>query len=379
MKRLVFSALVLLLLSPPVLAQRPTLEIYSEAIRTSQQGDPEQAVQMLWEVVREDGDNPLADDALFQIGHISEKEIGDYDGAEKAYSLLMDRYPHSKSALRAKQRLAGLRAARETGDEPLKRLNEIQGGYAQMGGEEALARLKDLYNRYPDFNRRDQVLFMIAEEAYRQKSYDEALGHYQDLVREFPESERIYYALVKIGKTHVERRDFDAATQAFERVSEYEKLHYEAGRQSGQEEIQRVLRFQRLRTLFLLSLAVAAAALIVWLTGTRWKTLQKSDLTGAAVLVIVLSALFLVALHLISARPWIYQATLIYTWIAVTAAAVLNHFFVGSRTLGGTKKVLATAGAFLAASAIVYAVYYQQDMVNLLYDSIQYSMEKGEW
>jgi len=361
------------------LAQRPALEIYSEALRVSQQGAPETAVEMLWEIVREHSEDPITDDALFQIGDFSEKKIGDFDRAEEAYTLLMEKFPRSKNTLKAKKRLERLRKDRASGDEPLRIFNEIQGGFADMGEEEALARLRDLYRNYPDFGRRDHVLYMIAEAEYRARDYEASLRDYQELVRAYPESERVYYVLGKIGKTHIERRDFDAAMEAFEQVAEYEMAVYGA-RKSWDEHVRQVVLFRSLRTLYLLSLCIAAAALVVWLCGTRWTAVTGRVLKSAAIPVGILTVLFLLALSLSSKRPWIYQSTLIFTWAAVSGAAFLNHLFVGtrppSRLLG---KLLATAGAFLAAAAVVYAVYYQQDMVNLLYDSVQYSMERGEW
>jgi hypothetical protein len=102
-------------------------------------------------------------------------------------------------------------------------------------------------------------------------------------------------------------------------------------------------------------------------------------LKAAAVPAGILAVLFFAAFSLSIKKPWSYQSTLIATGVVISAAAFLNHLFVGTRPLGLLGKLLATTGAFVAAAALVYAVYYQQDMVNLLYDSIHYSMEKGEW
>jgi len=106
-KRAAALAPLLPLFPAPAPAQRPAAEIYAEAIQTAQQGDPQRAVEMLQGIVQDT--DPLTDDALFQIGHRLEKEVGDYDGAEAAYTQLLERFPRSKSALRAGQRLAALR------------------------------------------------------------------------------------------------------------------------------------------------------------------------------------------------------------------------------------------------------------------------------
>ncbi len=363
----------------PALAQRPALEAYSEALRASQQtGDHEAAVEMLWRIVREHGDDPVADDALFQIGKITEKRIGDFDQAEEAFGLLLERGPRSRNHARAEQRLDRLRRDRATGDEPLRLLNEIQARFSEMGEAEAMARLRELDSRWPDFVRRDDVLYMIAEAEFRRKNYDAALSGYEELVQSYPESDRVYYVLGKIGKTHIERRDFDAAMEAFERVAAYEEAIYGA-RRSWDDQVRQVALFRALRTLFLLSLVVSGLALAVWLAGTRWRDLNTGVLLRAAVPVGILSALFLLAITLSFRKPWIYTSTLLVAWAVLGATGFVSQLFVGTRPMGRPGRILAAAGALVGFTAIVYAVYYGTDMANLLYDSIHYSMRSGEW
>jgi len=362
----------------PAFGERPALESYSRALRMSQQGAPETAVEMLRELVRDHGDDPITDDALFQIAHISEKQLGDFDRAEASYTLLMERFPRSKNALKAKQRLERLRADRATGDEPLRIFNDVQGRFAELGEENALIRLQDLYQAYPDFCRRDDVLYMIAEAEHRSQNYDAALQHYQELVETYPESERVYHVLGKIGKAYIERRDFDAAMEAFEQVAAYEEKVYGA-RRSWDDHVAQIRLFRLLRVLFLVSLCVTGAALALWLLGTRWGALKAGDIKAAAVPAGILAGLFLVAISLAARKPWMYLSTLILAGVAISLSALLHHLFLRSRSLSLPGRLLAAAGALVAATAVVYAVYYQQDMVNLLYDSIHYSLEKGQW
>jgi len=371
-------ALLLLSVCVPARGQQPALETYSRAVRVSQQGAPETAVEMLQELVRDHGDDPIADDALFQIASIREKQLGDFDRAEETYTLLMERFPRSKNAGTAKQRLDRLRADRATGDEPLRIFNDIQGRFAALGEPEALRRLRDLYQDYPGFCRRDDVLYMIAEAEQRGKDYDAALRHYQTLVETYPDSERVYHVLGKIGKAHIERRDFDAALRAFEQVAAYEERVYGA-RISWEGHMAQIRLFRLLRSLFLLSLCLTAGAAAFWLLGTRWRAVKAGTLKAAAVPAAVLALVFLLAVSLAARKPWMFGSTLLSTGAAVTAAAFLHHLFLGTRPLAPRGRLLATAGAFLAAAALVYAVYYHQDMVNLLYDSIHYSLEKGQW
>ncbi len=368
----------LLFVFVPVFAQAgPSQEMYSQALKLSSRGAHAEAVQKLWDLVQSFPQDPLVDDALFQIGSLNERFIGNFDEAVKAYTLLQERFPNSKPALRARTRLSRLEKKRQTGDEPLRIFKQILNQYASIGSEESLARARKLYQEFPSFSERDHVLFWIAEEEFRQRDYEKALEDYKLLLRDYPKSKWSSFATSKMGRTYVELREFEAAVTAFERLIEYESLHPGA-RETSEEEIKTVALFQRFQRLNILCLVIICAALLIWLPGIRWRALSAQNVKGALVDAGILSGIFLAGALLISSKPMFYASTLIVTWVAVATAGLLNHLFHSTRTLSMAGRILTTVGAMIAVTAIIYAVYYRMDMVNLLYHSIQYSMEHSK-
>ena len=376
MKKIFAITVFLSLLSLPVLAQRPSLDIYTRAIKLSSQGSQKEAVTIFRNLVNDYPDDPMVDDALFQIGSTSERYLGDFDAAKEAYTRLIEQFPNEKTALRAQARLTRLEEGRKSGDEPLRIFNEILNKYSIIGSEEALLRTKELYRLYPNFSERDHVIFWIAEEEFRQRNYKNAVDYYQTLLREYPDSKWSYFATGKIGKTHIEMREFDAALAAFENLASFEGRHPGA-RQASEGNIKLVRRFHRLRLFYFAALAITGAALLVWLAGTRWRNVERGSIKGALSGAGILSLIFLAGFIFSTNRPWMFQAALLYSWIAVAAAAVMNHLFIRSREFSWAGRAFVTLGAFLAVTSIIYVVYYQVDVVNMLYDSIQYAMERG--
>ena len=376
MKKILAATAVFFLLAIPVLAQRPSMEMYTRAVKLSSQGAHEEAVKIFQDLVNEHPEDPMVDDALFQIGAISERYLGNFDTAQKAYTRLIEMFPGEKTALRARIRLERLKESRKSGDEPLRIFNEILNQYPEIGGEEALVRTKVLFRDFPDFTERDHVTFWIAEEAFRQRNFQGAIEYYKILLRDYPDSKWSYFATGKMGKTYIELREFDAALAAYEDLAAFEKGHPGA-RQSSEENTRLVRRFHSFRVIYFLCMGIAGAAILTWLAGTRWKAVESHNLKGALTDAGLLSLIFLVGLLLSSNRPWMFQSALLYSWIAVAAIAVLNHLFIRSRALSPVGRILATLGAFVAVTSVIYVVYYQVDVVNMLYDSIQYSMERS--
>lgn len=355
----------------PARADDAPRQIYADALRASREGDPAAAVEMLWGIVKGHPEHSLADDALFEIASLQETRLGDFEAARKTYELLIQRYPNTKPAMRARSRLERLAESRKTGDEPLRIFNEVRNRYAELGSDRSLEMMRELYRDYPTFGKRDHVLFWIAEELHRRKAYREALERYRELLRTYPDSQWAYFTTARMGKVYIELRDFDAAIATFEGLARFEDAHPGA-RAAAAEQIRTVHRFRLLRHLFFLSLGIALAAVCLWASGTRWGSLGRREVVGALVDVAILAPVMAVCLWFARHSPGNYRTALLGTWGVLSAAAFLNHLYVRSREYTALRRLWVTLGALVAVSAMVYAVYYQADMINLLYDSFQY-------
>jgi TolA-binding protein len=375
MKKVMALVALIPLFASPALALDSTQQMYTLALKLSSQGAYQEALDLLWRVVKAQPDAPMADESLFEIGSISERYLNDFDGAQRAYALLVERFPNSRSATRARTRLARLAEGRKGGDEPLRLFNDILQQYPKAGGEQSLARMRDLYAKWPEFSQRDHVLFWIAEEESRQRKYESALADYRTLIEQYPDSKWVYFARGKIGRAYIEMRDFENAIHTFEAMAALEGEHPGAGKAAA-EQIRLVHRFRLLRQFYYLGLAIMAAALLLWVAGTRWRNLRRGDLRGACVDAGILALLYAILVFSVSGTPPRFQTTLIHTGVAVCAAAFLNSLFVSSRSFSRAGRALITLVAFLAVTSTIYVAYYRLDTVNKLYDSIQNTLEE---
>jgi len=379
--RIVFPGAALLtaavlFFAAPALALHTAPEMYSQARRLSGQGLHGEAVELLGKLHREFPDDPVTNSALFEIGRIQESFLGDYQAARQAYALLIERFPDSRNARRAGVRLARLEAGGAGGDEPLRLFNEILQQYSKIGSEQALIRARKLYAGYPDFSRRDHVLFWIAEEEFRRRDYAGALEDYRLLLQEYPQSKWAYFAASRAGKAHIELRQFAGALSAFEKLAALEPAHPGA-REAALDQIRLVQRFRFLRMLYFLGLGFAGAAGLLWLTGTRWRTLEAGNIKAALVDAGLLCLLYAMMVLAAARKLPAFQPVLIHTGAAVCAAAFLNTLFVSSRPFSLRGRIFVTLVAFLAVTSIIYASYYRFDTVNLLYDSLHNQLEEA--
>ena len=180
----------------------------------------------------------------------------------------------------------------------------------------------------------------------------------------------------KSGQVHIETRDFNSAIEVFGRLAAFESTHPGAKRASEQL-IGIATRFKRLRMLFFLSLAISMGAFAFWLGNTRWKQVGKKQIVGGLVDIAVLSPVILGSLIYVMNKPRIYWFSLMLLWVVSAAAAFCNHLYISTNKFGTAARFLLTFALIFVAGAFVYAVYYQTDLINLLYDSLQYSLSRG--
>ncbi len=362
--------LLFVALGAPVSAQPPSSDRYSQLPEPVRGASPEEEVKILWKLVEEQPEHPQAERALIRIASICEQETGDFDQAEEAYRLLIERSPEGRRAALARKRLARLRGARVTGDEPLRRYNRILREYTRMESELSLREMNELLSSYPDFVHRDHLLFLAGMLLVREERHADAARYLEELIQTCPESERVYPAIDELGQCYIELRRFDEAERTFESLVDFRERDPGAPA-SAAHRIMLIERFRLLRRLFLLSSAVTALACLVWVFGTRWRDLGWGDGIAALVVTLVQAGLFLTALHNMPREIERLHSALLYTWIALTPAGVLGTFWVSTRRRGVIRTVSASLAVLVAALAIAYTVYYQQDAANLLLDSIQ--------
>jgi len=359
-----------LALAAPVAAEPPASGRHSQPPDRVQGAAPKGELEILWKLVQKRPEDPQAQRALIRIASICEQELGDFDQAEEAYRLLIERTPEGRRATLARSRLAKLRDARATGDEPLRRYNRILREYARIEAELSLREMNELLSSYPDFVYRDHLLFLTGVLLGREGRHADAAQYLEELIEAYPESQWIYPATDELGQCYIDLRRFDAAERAFASLFDLKERDPGAPARAAHR-IMLVQRFHLLRRLFSISLAVTGLACLVWIFGTRWRNLEWGDGIAALTVTVVQTGVFLTALHNMPREYERLHSALLYTWIALTPAGVLGTLWVCTRRPGVIRAVAASLAVLVAALAIAYTVYYQRDAANLLLDSIQ--------
>lgn len=357
------------------LAEDNPLDMYTNAMKESRAGNSEASIEILWKIVREHPEHHIADDALFQIGTISEKRLGDYETAQNVYKQVFEEYPSSKNARRAKKRHEFLKKARETGDKPLRVFNLIMQQYPKLGGEKALAMMLDLYKKYPGFNRRDQVIYWIAEEYRRQDDYEKSVSKYEELLNQFPKSKWSYFSIEKMGQVELELRRFEKAKDIFAKLADFEDTHPGA-KIASQQLISIAVRYQILRYFYYLSLLLTVGFFVLWILKTRWKEIGRKQIIGAVIDFVLINAVVIVAIGYAISKPIIYLQSLIVLLILLSAAAICNSLYINTNKFGALARILLSMALFFVAAAIIYVIYYKMGVINLLYDSIVYNLTR---
>ncbi len=433
------AALVILLFAGTAFAQDAIVQQYSEAMAKSREGSPGLAVKLLLDIARLNPEHHIADDALFQAGNIAEKKLALYDKAQEAYLSVLEKYPKSKNARRARKRFEYLKEARSSGDEPLKIYTRIMQDLPQMGLEKGIEVMIDLYKRFPGFHRRDQVLYWIAENKRRLNLFEDSVIYYQALIQNHPDSKWAYFSMEKVGQVYIELREFDKAIEIFEKLSAYESRQPGAKRSSMQL-ISIAKRFQTLRLINFISIGIILLALFLWTVGTKWKNITKAILLSSVTDVILITSFIVLGFYFtfkdmaafkipywivaavaapcsfifafsrkketlgknelilksswftyrvlysitatfgilfILLNPTIFRTTTLYLGLAIGLFAFCNHLFIKTRGFPTSVKIILGAFFFFISAALVYVVYYQSDVINLLYDSIIYGRKTG--
>ncbi|MDP8223022.1 MAG: tetratricopeptide repeat protein [Candidatus Lernaella stagnicola] len=363
-------ALCVLTVGLCVAAEKPT-QLYQEALRLQREGKPAEATEMLWRIVNEHGEDSLVPYALLQIGKISETDLGDYDTAVSIYQRIVAESSAAGALRRAKARLRTLEHERRSGDVPLRAYHQVLRDYQRLGSDEALRRMKDLVAKHADFGELDKALLWIGDEHLRRDDFAAATEWFGILRDKFPQSRSALLATFRIATAWLEAGELDAAEAEFRRLAEFTAIEPRAP-QLVEAHLAMVHRFRQWRALYQLSLLIAVGMLVVWLVGTRWPAVTAKHVMGGlvdAAPVALVAAAGSVWLASINAPQWKEVA---WAGAALAVGAGLNHLFVATRGLSRRGKAIWLALMFITALSFVYAVYYQTDMINQMYHSIEY-------
>jgi outer membrane protein assembly factor BamD len=134
----------------------------------------------------------LADDVMMKIAevHMRQVQAADRDTtharlAERQLLKLLDDYPNTDLKERAESQLWEIRE--------ILGLHELKVARYYFNRRQAYkaatARTKEILDKYPDFSRRDEALFIMGRALYEMEDTEEAIRRFTEICRLYPESE----------------------------------------------------------------------------------------------------------------------------------------------------------------------------------------------
>lgn len=361
-----------MLLLPGLLWAKSLLTIYSRAMRDARSDDPakvQAAFKTLVDLAEKHPDDNLADDALFQAGEVAERYLSDYDVAEELYRQVIETYPRTKSAMRAKGALRRLGTGRQTGDKAYQLYSQTLRQYSKIGSDEALKRMKRLYEEFPQFNLADRVGYWIAEELARLDNNEAALKYYETVVERWPDTRYGFLAQIGVGNSLIELRKFRRASISFRKLAGM-KGFKDAARVSKYY-VRITYEFTALWVFFWFTAFVLAWWIVRIAFYTPWYEFQPRHLLQCWPEVLAL----LVPLGAGSIYVW--DRSLIMRWSVfwLMAGGILlligNLLHIRLRPGGSIHKVRHALFSGLIGFSLTYFVFYLTDLINILRDSLK--------
>lgn len=356
----------------PIVGDSDTAEEYYSLVRQARDGDGWGGVSVLEDFVTRYPDDSLADDALFEIGRIYEERLADYDQAIATYERLLELYPRSKGARRARPRLENLRADRAGGDEPLRRYRRILRRYAQTDPESSLEGMKGVVRDYPQFSKRDEAIYWIGDQCFRLHRYGEARDWYLRVVNEYPNSRAAFFAVKGLGDVHMERgfRDLDEARAWYSRLADFESV-FPFAPQAVRQNLEAVDWFEGVRNLFYAAVLYFLVCCVFLIARTRWRE-RIAGLGWLSMIDLILYLCVAFVLGAVLAWKSPHYAKVVASLIAGTSMILfLNRMFLEGRDMTVFGKAVHLAMILLLIVAMQYSVFYLHDLVNISWDTLR--------
>ncbi len=235
LKRIILLISLFFFLIPTLSFSRQTpVQIFDRALELSREGSPKESVDLLFQLVEEHPDFSKAAQALYQAGIISERKLEDFDRAKIAYNRAIENYPSNSWSKRAQKRLTVLLAATRKGGEALILFNKAMKNIPKIGVPKTMEIMKSIFEKYPDFSKRDQVGFWIGDTLARGGENLEAVKYFKQIIEKYPGSNWSFLGLEKLGNAYVALGRFDDAIHIFEMMAPYADKHPGAGARSEQ-------------------------------------------------------------------------------------------------------------------------------------------------
>jgi len=211
---------LLALAAAPQPAAPSQREVFYGALRQAQGGRVEQAVASLLQLAGQHPQDSYADDALGQAARLCEEELYRPARALELYRRLLEEYPRSRLARRARTRVEWLSAHLDQGEQVLGEYLRITRSAAKVGLEQAVAAMRKLLDAHPEFSLRAEGRYWIAGLLARTGQDREAERLYQQIAATSEDKQQAARALIDLANLRLAAGNLDGAEDAYRRLGE---------------------------------------------------------------------------------------------------------------------------------------------------------------
>lgn len=192
--------------------------LFDRAARAMSEADHARAAEMFVHVAEAHPDHPLAAEALFSAAKLYAERLAQPGRALALYRQLVERHPHSRTALAASRRAADIERQLDPGgqsDAALARFTEILQGFSARPEAASIAAVEALLAEYPTWSGAPRALLWLAEIHRRAGRTQDALDRYLQAARDWPDSEENAHAWRGAGDMAARQDRFDQALRYY--------------------------------------------------------------------------------------------------------------------------------------------------------------------
>ncbi|MBI4508384.1 MAG: tetratricopeptide repeat protein [Deltaproteobacteria bacterium] len=196
---------------------------FYQAVELEESGRLSEAVKALVDLATRAPGDPLADDALAEAARILEEKLLDPRQAALHYERIVNDYPSSRLALRAKRRAEALRNAMGPGGRDaavVAEFQEILIGFSSRPVAESIARMERLLGEHPGFAEAPRGLYWLGHRYREAGRHDDAAVQFRRVEAAQPRSEWALLARKARGDMLVDQGDLDGAERVYLSISE---------------------------------------------------------------------------------------------------------------------------------------------------------------
>ncbi|MBF0430599.1 MAG: tetratricopeptide repeat protein [Fibrobacteria bacterium] len=167
--------------------------------------------------LKENKEQALQDDALYQIAYIYDHYLFDYKSALEVYGRLLKDFPQSRSAKPARFRLNYILQHADNDFIPLKIFEKARLTSGNDNRPDNIREVEELLEVYPTMTLRGEILMWLGH-VFEKSDYQKAVSYLERLASSDNDRELAYKAALKLGDMMYQQKDYVLAEERYRKI-----------------------------------------------------------------------------------------------------------------------------------------------------------------